>query len=176
MEHMVAAAAELLREHAPEAITVRDVAGRAGHHHRFVAAWFGGKTGLFLEAFDRLAIEATSAVGFPAIRSSIAPEVVRVARLMNWLVANDPSAFAHRRATPLIDRVTRIYAEDLGLGPDLARLAAQRVIAGAISLVLFPDPLGLGPDDVGRHIELEVRVAMLLKESVDRETGPSADS
>jgi hypothetical protein len=50
------------------------------------------------------------------------------------------------------------------------------VIAGAISLVLFPDPLGLGPDDVGRHIELEVRVAMLLKESVDRETGPSADS
>ena len=93
---------------------------------------------------------------------------------MNWLVANDPSAFADRRATPLIDRVTRIYSENLGLGPELARLAAQRVIAGAISLVLFPDPLGIGPDDVGRHIELEVRVAGLLKESADRESG--ADS
>jgi len=173
---MVAAAAELLREHPPEAITVRDVAGRAGHHHRFVAAWFGGKAGLFLEAFDRLAIEATSAVGFPAVRASIAPEVARVARLMNWLVANDPSAFADRRATPLIDRVTRIYVENLGLELELARLAAQRVIAGAISIVLFPEPLGVGPDDVGRHIELEVRVARLLKESADRESGADADS
>jgi AcrR family transcriptional regulator len=171
MEHMVTAAAELLRDRPPEAITVRDVAARAGHHHRFVAAWFGGKTGLFLAAFDRVAIEAVSAIGFPAIRATIAPEVVRVARLMNWLVANDPSAFANRTATPLLDRVTAIYSEDLGLAPGLARLAAQRVLAGAISLVLFPDPLGIGPDDVARHIELEVLVATLLKESADRDRG-----
>jgi AcrR family transcriptional regulator len=171
MEHMVTAAVELLREQPPEAVTVRDVGRRAGHHHRFVAAWFGGKSGLFLAAFDRLALEAASAMGFPAIRTSIAPEVIRVARLMNWLVANDPSAFAHRRATPIIDRVARIY-EDLGLGSELARLAAQRVVAGAISLALFPDPLGIEPDDVGRHVELEMRVAMLLKDSVDQ---PGAD-
>jgi AcrR family transcriptional regulator len=171
MAHMVKAAAELLRERPPEAITVRDVAARAGHHHRFVAAWFGGKSGLFLAAFDRLAIEAASAMGFPASRASIAPEVVRVARLMNWLIANDPSAFARRTATPLLDRVTTVYAEDLGLGPELARLAAQRVIAGAISLVLFPDALGIGPDDVARHIELEVLVARLLKEYSHRDRG-----
>jgi len=110
-------------------------------------------------------------MGFPASRASIAPEVVRVARLMNWLIANDPSAFARRTATPLLDRVTTVYAEDLGLGPELARLAAQRVIAGAISLVLFPDALGIGPDDVARHIELEVLVARLLKEYSHRDRG-----
>ena len=95
---------------------------------------------------------------------------------MNWLVANDPSAFSHRHATPLIDRVTSIYAKNLGLGPELRELAAQRVIAGAISLVLFPDPLGIGPDDVGRHIELEVRLAGLLKDANDRQKGTDPDA
>ena len=80
---------------------------------------------------------------------------------MNWLVADDPEAFANRKATPLFDRATGMYRQ-VGLEPDLARLAGQRLIAGVIAMVLFPDPLGLSPDDAARLFELEVRIAALL--------------
>jgi hypothetical protein len=85
-----------------------------------------------------------------------------VVRLMNWLVAADPSALSDRRATPLIDRIIAIYTDDFDLDPELARLLAQRVMGGAIAFVLFPGVLGARPGDVARQRALEVRIAGLL--------------
>lgn len=168
MAHMVDAAVGLLRKHPPDDVTVRDIAVAAGHHHRFVVAWFGGKAGLFDAAFDQLALEAAEAIGFPASRDSISPEVVRVIQLMNWLVAQGPAALSHRRRTPLIDRLATIYEETFRLPPNLARLLAQRTMATVISMVLYPGPLGIGAGDIQRHIELELRLAALLSEAAGR--------
>ena len=54
---LVAAAAELLGEVGPRAITVRDIAAQAGVNHGLVHHYFGGKDGLLREAMKRLVHE-----------------------------------------------------------------------------------------------------------------------
>jgi len=161
MERMVDAAVALLRERPPEDVTVRDVALRAGHHHRFVVGWFGSKVGLFVAAFERMAADVAGSVRFPGVVDEVHPDAERVVRLMNWLIAKDPAALAGPRGTPLLDVLRRAYS-DLGVDDDDARLLAQRLVATVISLVLFPGAIGVQEGDVRRQVELERRLVAAL--------------
>ena len=67
IEHMIDATIRLLQDRTPDQITVRDVALAAGHHHRFVQAWFGGKVGLLRAAFDRLLEDTVRGIPTPFI-------------------------------------------------------------------------------------------------------------
>lgn len=160
--HMVDAAIDLLSEFPPEQITTRDVAERAGHHHRFVSAWFDGKVGLFQAAFDQLGNEVARSLVFPPTRDGINPEVVRLVHLLNWLVANGSPSLVGPHSTPLIDRVEQLYIDQLGISVEHARLFAQRIVASAISMVLFAGAIGVQPADLQRHIAFELRLATLF--------------
>lgn len=172
MEHMLAATVELLVERPPEKVTIRDVAEASGHHHRFVQSWFGGKVPLFRAAFDRLSLETADRVSEDLSGSQLGERSVGLARLLNWLVAADPESFQGDRPTPLIDRVSRIYADDLGIESDLARLLAMRTVGMSVSFMLFGDALGLSGDDIETVAALDREMIALLAE--DRRNRPPA--
>ena len=157
MQKMVDAAVALLREHSADAVTVRDIADRSGHHHRFVAAWFGGKVGLFGAAFEQMAADAATTVRFPFGSGVIDDELIRIVQLMNWLVANDPGALGLPRATPIFELLIGVYV-GFGLSPVDARLFAQRLLATVTSFVLFAAPFGISDDDIRDHLALERRL------------------
>lgn len=164
---MVDAAVELLGERPADRITVRDVAERAGHHHRFVATWFGGKIGLFRAAFEQMTVSTASTFRLPTGSEVIGDEAVRLVQLMNWLVANDPIVLSVPRETPLLDMISAAY-QQMGIGGDDARLLAQRLIAAITSFVLFAGPLGVVGDDIRRHLELERRIVARLVEGAEQ--------
>lgn len=163
-EHMLTAALAMLRERGPESITVREIAAACGHHHRFVQAWFGGKVGLFREAFDRLVEEIAASVRFDGSLMAERDPVLLV-ELMNWLVATDAESLSGPRPTPLVDRLRAMYETDFGLEEDVARLMALRLVTASISAILFSAPIGLTEDDFGAMAALEMEIAGLLAES-----------
>jgi AcrR family transcriptional regulator len=166
MEHMVSATVRLLYERSPDQITVRDVAEAAGHHHRFVQAWFGGKVGLLQAAFDRLLDELAQNINAPHEPNiGFRREVFIAASLMNWLMAVDPESLDHPRPTPIIDKIAEIYRAQFGLDEPLARLMGLRLVGGALSVILFGGPLGITSDDVNALRRLEFEVAGLLAKS-----------
>lgn len=155
VENMLVATVELLNEQRPEDVTVRDVAARSGHHHRFVQAWFGGKVGLFRAAFDRMSASMATEVSEDLRGDALNERALALARLLNWLIAADPDSMRGSRDTPLIDRVTQIYEDDLGLDHRIARPLAARAIGASISFLLFADVLGLDEQDLRTIAELD---------------------
>lgn len=171
MQAMVDATVELLEERSPDDVTIRDIAGRCGHHHRFVAGWFGSKVGLFRVAFDRMA--ETVADGFvlevPRGGTGPRPPIVRLLQLMNWLAIHDPEPRPDDRATPLIARVSQAYETQFGMSAELARLSAQRLTGYFLLTVLYPGPLGVRPADFQAHLELEARIVRALSTPEDED-------
>lgn len=162
-QNMLRATLELLAERSPEEITVRDIAERSGHHHRFVKDWFGGKTNLFVEAFYEMNVELANLVDFNRPMTQIPdPVTVRSVRLMNWLVANDPDALKGDRLRPVMNRLRHMYEDRFGIAPDTALLLAQRMMFLISGTVLFKDVVAAGDLDPMRHLALEFEIARLL--------------
>lgn len=161
---MVDATRALLAERPVERITVRDVAERAGHHHRFVAAWFGGKAGLLMAVVDQL-VRDMPPPGQPLAESGrLGSGAVQAVHVLNWLVANHPEVFDDRSETPLIDKLADAYRAE-GVDADHARSLAQLIALSTAGFVVFGRALGVAPDDVRRLHELQTRmVAMLAAE------------
>jgi AcrR family transcriptional regulator len=162
--NMIAAARGLLAERGPEEITVREIADRSGHHHRFVQAWFGGKVGLFRAVFDQLAAEMAERAPNTLGAQGFAPDTRLAAHLMNWLVATDPASLAEERPTPVLDNIVQVYLA-LGLETELAWRMARRLMATAMGMILFGDALGVAEDDIAGFVELERELAVLLAEA-----------
>ncbi len=161
MANLIDATIELLAERPVDRITVRDVGERAGHHHRFVAAWFGGKAGLLAAVFEHM-LRALPQPGQTLTESGdIHPRARQAVHVLNWLVANHPETFADRTETPLVDAVAAAYGA-LGLGESDARLLAQLIVAAAAGFVLFGGVLGLQPGDLARLYELQMRMVGLI--------------
>lgn len=168
-ERMLEATVELLRTRRPDEVTVRDVAAACGHGHRLVQAWFGGKVGLFREAFDRMIADTADRVQGPAGSGlegpGLPPDLLALVGLMNWLVAASPGSLDAPRATPIIDRLVDIYRERYALDDEVARLMALRLVAGVIAVTLFPGPLGIRGDDITALGALETELVELLADA-----------
>lgn len=162
MATILDATVELLRVHSPDEVGVRDIADRAGHNQRFVVEWFGSKVELFRQAFFRLADEFRHTVQVPIAGSTIPSEFVVIVRLMNWLAANDPGVFRNTTERPLLEMIAAGYRQRFGLDERLSELLAQRLVAGAVSTILFGDLLRMTPGDFHGQVVLEARVASLL--------------
>jgi AcrR family transcriptional regulator len=163
-QNMLRATLELLAERHPDAITVRDIAERSGHNHRFVQEWFGGKTQLFAEAFHELSLEVADRLDFNRPDTQIPdPLVVRVIELMNWLVASDAQAVTGARMRPILNRLQHMYQDRFGIEGDTALLMAQRLMFLMSGVVLFKDVIGAGVGvDVPRQVLLEFEIARRL--------------
>ncbi len=162
-QNVLNATLELLRDHDPESITVRDIAERSGHHHRFIQDWFGGKTHLFAEAFQELNVEIAGMITFDVSGASYPNEnIVKSVKLMNWLTANDPALVTGERMRPVVTRVQNMYQDRFGIDPSTARLLAQRIMFLVTGVVLFAEVFGLENVDIPQQMALEFDMARRL--------------
>jgi AcrR family transcriptional regulator len=162
-QNVLRATLELLAERDPDQITVRDIAERSGHHHRFVQEWFGGKSNLFAEAFKEMSLELAERLDFNRPTNQVPdPMTVRVIRLMNWLVSNDPAAMKGDRLRPVMNRLQHMYEDRFGIAPETAVLLAQRMMFVMSGMVLFKDVVAAGELELARQVVLEFEIARLL--------------
>lgn len=162
MRNMLAATVALLKEQDPDEVTVRDIAHRSGHNHRFVVEWFGSKVALFHLAFHELAAELTPNMRTITPLTARRAEMVRIIKLMNWLAAADPQLFDTTEDRPLLEAMIEGYRSRLS-DPQVAQLMAQRAIATVMSMVLFRGPLQVDESTWAEQVALEWRILELLE-------------
>ena len=162
MAKMVRATVELLHDLPPDQVTVRAVGDRAGHHHRFVSEWFGGKAGLYRAALQSVLEDLARDLAPFAPGTAGIPDDVRVAvQLINWLSTNAPELVEHPPDAVFRQWIAASYAE-LGLDPDLADLLARRAMAATFGVVLFGGLLGIDEEAFAEMRRLELEMALLL--------------
>jgi len=162
-QNVLRATLELLAERHPDQITVREIAERSGHNHRFIAEWFGGKTRLFAEAFESMNLELADRLDFDRGPGAVPdPMTVRAVHLMNWLTANDPGSVSADRMRPVVNRLQHMYQDRFGIDTDTAMLLAQRIMFLVSGMVLFKDVVAPGSLDLSRQILLEFDIARRL--------------
>lgn len=134
---------ELLLVEAPDAVTVRAIADRAGSHHPFVATLFGGKVGLLADIYPRVVAEAVSEMDLPIAGRGLRPQMVRLARLATWLATNG-AAIEMFRSQALVKVVSGSFSTRFGLDDHRGRLLAELVVASTLSWILYPDVVSDG--------------------------------
>lgn len=166
--NILGATVALLQERTPDELTIREIAQAAGHHHRFVSAWFGGKGGLYREALPILVANvATRNDQFlddvmPLTLMLTSQDLRAAISLVGWLAQHEPEWFANERQPILEDALFATYTTRLGLDPDTARLLAQRMMAIGLGVVLFPELVDTSPETLTKHRALELRICRLL--------------
>jgi AcrR family transcriptional regulator len=161
---MLQAVVELLDERDPDAITVRDIGERAGHHHRFVQDWFGGKAALYLEVLLVSAAEMSEYIdiGGGQYNSQPHPTVIRAVKITNWLAANAPDQLTGDRMRPMVTRLEHFFQDRFGVEPPDSKLLAQHSMLVVTGFVLFQDAYGIESADYQRLLALQFRLGQLL--------------
>jgi len=150
------AAADLFAARGPAAVSVRDVAARAGVNHGLVHRHFGSKEALIAATLDRLA-ESTAAPVRGAASAREVGEVVggaandRFWRVLAWslLEGRDPARLQHD--FPVLDElVGLVRAEHRRVGStEEPRVVVVQAVAFGLGLLLFEPYLrhAVGLDD-----------------------------
>lgn len=159
---MLDATVALLLERSPEDLTIREIAERAGHHHRFVSEWFGSKAGLYRAAFPILFARVASDDELPWVSGTVnRPEMRSALAVVNWLMARAPELLLDDPPRLAADRLQDFY-EQIGMEPSLARLLTQRILVTAMGATLFARLVGASDEDLEQHRALELRILGLL--------------
>jgi AcrR family transcriptional regulator len=153
--NMLRAARELLEIMDPDQLTVREIAEHAGHHHRFVQDWFGGKAGLYMEVLNELSSEMAVEVEVNQVQGQPDSRVVQAVLLVAWLVANEPDLVAGDRLRPLVNRLESYFYDRFGVSREDARLLARHGMLVVAGYVVFKDAFDLKDEDYLRLVGLE---------------------
>jgi AcrR family transcriptional regulator len=168
---LLAAAVEAIDEVGPTAMSLRDVARRAGVSHAAPAHHFGDKAGLLTalaaEGFrglaaelDRTARETGSflEVGVAYVRFAVShPAHFAVMFRPDLHVVDDPELVAARAASSavLAGGVRQLDAGDPTFDAGVAGIAAWAIVHGVATLYLsgsLPDRLGDDPEAIARAV------------------------
>lgn len=166
--NILGATVALLRERSPDELTIREIAQAAGHHHRFVSAWFGGKSGLYREALPVLVANVVAQDDqflddvMPLALVLVSPDLRAAISLVGWLAQHDPEWFANEREPVMERALLTIYTTRFGLDPETAWLLVQRMMAMGLGVVVFPELLDTSREAMARHRALELRICRLL--------------
>lgn len=164
IEALLAAARELFAQHGPSAVSLRDVARRAGVSHGLIHHYIGSRDDLLRMVFDRSTVRARSSIegasspadGIERLRTMAGTGNDEYTRLLAWSVleGRDPVDFHGR--SPALDA---IIATDPDSSREL-RLAVAAAMVQTLGARLFgPYALtaaGLGDadlDDLRRLLE-----------------------
>lgn len=139
---LVRAAAVLFEEVGPNAVSVRAIAERAGVNHGLVHHYFGSKAGLVQAVLDRLAEESAAAIrerGADAVTDPGDDRVRRHVRVLARVVLDDAAPDGFQANFPIVEYLSGLGRDTLGLDADAARLRASQVVALMVGwLILEP--------------------------------------
>lgn len=136
MQLLLEAAMEMLYTTAPDVLSIREIANRAGVHHRFVAEWFGGKVGLFRAVHDSRTLAISDLLNISnqlgdqegKTIESVGHEIV----LVYWLITHDSKFDSVEDAFPAITAAKTFLMRNFKLSEDAADKSAQ--IMGSIAV------------------------------------------
>jgi AcrR family transcriptional regulator len=164
---LVRAAAALFDEVGPHAVSVRAIAERAGVNHGLVHHYFGSKAGLVQAVLDRLAEESAAAIrerGSDAVTDPADDRVRRHVRVLARVVLDDAAPEGFQAGFPIVDYLSGLGRDTLGMDDETARLRSSQVVALMVGwLILEPWLLtsaGLGAEQAERA-RADLQAAML---------------
>jgi AcrR family transcriptional regulator len=152
---------DLLLDHSPEDLTLRQIAVASKCHHPNIVNYFGNKSGLF-EAVFPLVVQSIVQSNIPASFTEPTKELIRLVRLAAWLENHSENYFARQQQRPIIDTLVSIYIQRFKVSETDAHLLSQRLIASIMSAILHRPSINLQIEDFKKHFELEIRIARLL--------------
>jgi len=161
-ERLVDTALQLLLTRDPESLTIREIAAQAKTHHRYIPDYFGGKGPLFAEVFPRASASIVSIVEEGTFKTFPSPELVRMIRLVSWLVVNEPKWFKTRKNGRVLEAVTAYYQNTYGLNDANARHMAQKLVAAVVVSVLYPEMIRFNRDQTKEFLESDRAIALFL--------------
>lgn len=138
------AAADLFAAHGPAAVSVRDVAARAGVNHGLVHRHFGSKEALVAATLEQLAAATAAPARGAASADELGQIIGRAAddrfwRVLAWslLEGRDPAGLQAR--FPVLDElIALVRAQHRGIGSNGdARLAVVQAVAFGLGSLLF---------------------------------------
>ncbi len=147
MANIVAATIRLLETHAPQDVTLRDVADESGHGHRLIVEWFGSKGELFAEVFNQVFEGLVEGGGFFYADLPTQPNVRKVFQLFNFMLVNNPDFLKSARSGRLVEVVEERLKTNRGIPAEQAGVAARRLTILALGIALFSDFIELSDDD-----------------------------
>ncbi|GAA1839553.1 TetR/AcrR family transcriptional regulator [Asanoa iriomotensis] len=169
---LLGAAAEAITENGPAALSLRDLARRAGVSHAAPAHHFGDKAGLLTalaaQGFGYLAdeLDRTRAAGGGVLEAGVAYVRFAVAHRAHFAVMFQPEllnradpellAAQDRSSSALRDAVATVDRSELrGADARIAGLSAWSIVHGFATLWLsgaLPPDLGDNPEDAARQV------------------------
>lgn len=144
---LVAAAIELVREKPFSEVGVRDIAARADVNHGFVHTWFGSKNELLKRAviglFDEVSRRIAAAPAGTLAVQPFDPDVQLVVRIVTWLKLEGVDLSDAFKEQKVVSAFSGRYETVEGMDPEVARIAAQQIVAIGIAAIAFGDFIGI---------------------------------
>ena len=134
MELLINAAFELVRQHSPDDISIRQIASLAKVHHRFIAEWFGGKAQLLLIVHSRNAdnIRGLTSTVNSMQTTQVILVITQQIQLSLWLMRNGIEFPDLASAFPSLPEAIHNLEANRGISPREARVIGS--IYGAVLL------------------------------------------
>ena len=134
MELLINAAFELVRQHSPDDISIRQIASLAKVHHRFIAEWFGGKAQLLLIVHSRNAdnIRGLTSTVNSMQTTQVILVITQQIQLSLWLMRNGIEFPDLASAFPSLPEAIHNLEANRGISPKEARVIGS--IYGAVLL------------------------------------------
>lgn len=148
---LINAALELVRERPFSEVGVRDIAARADVNHGFVHTWFGSKNELLKRAvvtlFDRVSAQiVTSPAGSLAIQP-FDPDVQLIVRIVTWLSLEGADLSDIFGDQKIISAFAERYEKVEGMDPEIARTAAQQIVAMGTAAIAYGDFIDISSNE-----------------------------
>lgn len=148
---LINAALELVRERPFSEVGVRDIAARADVNHGFVHTWFGSKNELLKRAvvtlFDRVSAQiVTSPAGSLAIQP-FDPDVQLIVRIVTWLSLEGADLSDIFGEQKIISAFAERYEKVEGMDPEIARTAAQQIVAMGTAAIAYGDFIDISSNE-----------------------------
>ena len=148
---LIVAAVELIREKPFSEVGVRDIAARADVNHGFVHTWFGSKNELLkrvlVDLFESVSSRiSASPAGSPAVQP-FDPDVQLLVRIVTWLKLEGVDLADLLREQKIISAFAERYEKVEGMRPDVARTAAQQIVAMGTALIAYGDFVDITSND-----------------------------
>ena len=130
---------------------MRDIAARADVNHGFVHTWFGSKNELLKRAvvtlFDRVSVKiVTSPAGSLAIQP-FDPDVQLIVRIVTWLSLEGADLSDIFGEQKIISAFAERYEKVEGMDPEIARTAAQQIVAMGTAAIAYGDFIDISSNE-----------------------------
>lgn len=137
---LLTAAADLICDVGPNAVSVRAIADRAGVNHGLVHHYYGSKSGLIKAVLDQLSSDSSAAIRERGMQAVLDPEDERVrrhARVLARVILDNAAPEGFQDSFPVVDHLAIMVNQNSGLDERTSRVRAVEGVGLILGWLLF---------------------------------------